>query len=99
MDRSRWSRSMAARRVCSNRIGNSTLKDMKKIISTDRAPKAIGPYSQAVVIHGFAFLSGQIPIDPETNKLIEGDVVAQTLRVLENIKIVLEACGSSWRRW
>jgi 2-iminobutanoate/2-iminopropanoate deaminase len=68
---------------------------MKTIISTDRAPKAIGPYSQAVVINGFAFLSGQIPIDPETNKLIEGDVVAQTVRVLENIKIVLEACGSS----
>jgi 2-iminobutanoate/2-iminopropanoate deaminase len=68
---------------------------MKKIISTERAPKALGPYSQAVVIHGFAFLSGQIPIDPETNKLIEGDVVAQTVRVLENIKIVLEACGSS----
>jgi 2-iminobutanoate/2-iminopropanoate deaminase len=68
---------------------------MKKIISTDRAPKAIGPYSQAVVINGFAFLSGQIPIDPETNKLIDGDVVAQTVRVLENMKIVLEACGSS----
>jgi 2-iminobutanoate/2-iminopropanoate deaminase len=68
---------------------------MKKIISTDQAPKAIGPYSQAVVINGFAFLSGQIPIDPGTNQLIEGDVVAQTVRVLENIKIVLEACGSS----
>jgi len=68
---------------------------MKKIISTDRAPKAIGPYSQAVVVNGLAFLSGQIPIDPETNQLIEGDVVAQTVRVLENLKIVLEACGSS----
>jgi 2-iminobutanoate/2-iminopropanoate deaminase len=68
---------------------------MKKIISTDRAPKAIGPYSQAVVVNGLAFLSGQIPIDPETNQLIQGDVVAQTVRVLENLKIVLEACGSS----
>lgn len=68
---------------------------MKKIISTDRAPKAIGPYSQAVVVNGLAFLSGQIPIDPETNQLIQGDVVAQTVRVLENMKIVLEACGSS----
>jgi 2-iminobutanoate/2-iminopropanoate deaminase len=68
---------------------------MKKIISTDRAPKAIGPYSQAVVVNGLAFLSGQIPIDPETNQLIDGDVVAQTVRVLENLKIVLEACGSS----
>ena len=68
---------------------------MKKIISTDKAPKAIGPYSQAVVANGFAYLSGQIPIDPETNQLIQGDVVAQTVRVLENLKIVLEACGSS----
>jgi 2-iminobutanoate/2-iminopropanoate deaminase len=68
---------------------------MKKIISTDRAPGAIGPYSQAVVANGFAFLSGQIPIDPATNQLIDGDVVAQTVRVLENLKIVLEACGSS----
>ncbi len=68
---------------------------MKKIISTDLAPKAIGPYSQAIVINGFAFLSGQIPLDPETNALIQGDVVAQTVRVLENMKIVLEACGSS----
>src|SRR5580698_6220463 len=68
---------------------------MKKIISTDLAPKAIGPYSQAVVVNGLAFLSGQIPIDPETNQLIQGDMVAQTVRVLENLKIVLEACGSS----
>jgi 2-iminobutanoate/2-iminopropanoate deaminase len=68
---------------------------MKKIISTDRAPQAIGPYSQAVVVNGLAFLSGQIPMDPETNQLIQGDVVAQTVRVLENMKIVLEACGSS----
>ncbi|HVO99380.1 MAG TPA: RidA family protein [Bryobacteraceae bacterium] len=68
---------------------------MKKAISTDRAPGAIGPYSQAILANGFAFLSGQIPIDPATNQLIEGDVVAQTVRVLENMKIVLEACGSS----
>jgi 2-iminobutanoate/2-iminopropanoate deaminase len=68
---------------------------MKKTISTERAPKAIGPYSQAVVSNGFAFLSGQIPLDPATGKLIEGDVAAQTVRVLENLKTVLEACGSS----
>jgi 2-iminobutanoate/2-iminopropanoate deaminase len=68
---------------------------MKTIISTDKAPGAIGPYSQAVLANGFAFLSGQIPIDPVTNTLIDGDIVAQTVRVLENIKIVLEACGSS----
>jgi len=68
---------------------------MKKIISTDRAPQAIGPYSQAVITHGLAFLSGQIPLDPATNQLIEGDIAAQTGRVLENLKAVLEACGSS----
>lgn len=68
---------------------------MRKIISTDRAPKAIGPYSQAVVTNGFAFLSGQIPLDPTTNQLIEGDISAQTERVFENIKGLLEACGSS----
>lgn len=68
---------------------------MKKIISTDAAPKAIGPYSQAVVMNGFAFLSGQIPIDPSTNQLIEGDIVAQTERVMENLKALLAACESS----
>jgi 2-iminobutanoate/2-iminopropanoate deaminase len=68
---------------------------MKQIISTDRAPKAIGPYSQAVVSNGFAFLSGQIPLDPVTNQLIEGDIASQTERVIENLKAVLEACGSS----
>jgi 2-iminobutanoate/2-iminopropanoate deaminase len=71
---------------------------MKKIISTGRAPKAIGPYSQAVVMNGFAFLSGQIPLDPETNQLIEGDIADQTARVIENLRAVLEACGSSLDR-
>ena len=70
----------------------------KKIISTDAAPKAIGPYSQAVIANGFAFLSGQIPLDPATNQLIEGDIAAQTERVFENLKAVLGACGSSLAR-
>lgn len=64
-----------------------------KIVSTDQAPKAIGPYSQAVVSNGFAFLSGQIPLDPATGQLVEGDVQAQTERILENLKAVLEAAG------
>jgi|SRR5579862_3717271 2-iminobutanoate/2-iminopropanoate deaminase len=68
---------------------------MKKIISTEDAPKAIGPYSQAVVMNGFAFLSGQIPLDPTTNQMVEGDIATQTERVLENLKGVLAACGSS----
>ncbi len=66
-----------------------------KIISTEKAPKALGAYSQAVVSNGFAFLSGQIPLDPATGQLIDGDAGAQTARVLENLKAVLEACGSS----
>src|SRR5690348_501052 len=68
---------------------------MKQIIATASAPKAIGPYSQAVIHNGMVFLSGQIPIDPSTNQLIEGDIAAQTERVLENVKAVLEASGSS----
>lgn len=66
-----------------------------KIIATPNAPAAIGPYSQAVVSNGFAFLSGQIPLDPATAKIVEGDVAAQTERVLENLKAVLESCGAS----
>ncbi|HSB15026.1 MAG TPA: RidA family protein [Bryobacteraceae bacterium] len=71
---------------------------MKTIIATDRAPKAIGPYSQAVVANGLVFASGQIPLDPTTGILIEGDIAAQTERVLENLKAVLEAAGSSLDR-
>jgi 2-iminobutanoate/2-iminopropanoate deaminase len=69
-----------------------------KIISTPNAPAAIGPYSQAVVSKGFAFLSGQIPLDPATGQVIEGDIAAQTQRVLENLKAVLDGCGSSLDR-
>jgi len=71
---------------------------MKKIVATEKAPKAIGPYSQAVVHNGLAFLSGQIPLDPATGQLVEGDIAAQTTRVLENLKAVLEACGSGLDR-
>jgi 2-iminobutanoate/2-iminopropanoate deaminase len=68
---------------------------MKQTIATDNAPKAIGPYSQAVVWNEMAFLSGQIPLDPATGQIVEGDIAAQTGRVLENIKAVLAASGSS----
>jgi 2-iminobutanoate/2-iminopropanoate deaminase len=68
---------------------------MRKTVSTEQAPKAIGPYSQAVVHNGVAYLSGQIPLDPATNQLVEGDIAAQTERVLQNLKAVLEACGAS----
>jgi 2-iminobutanoate/2-iminopropanoate deaminase len=68
---------------------------MKQIVATDTAPKAIGPYSQAVTHNGLIFASGQIPLDPSTGQLIEGDVAAQTARVLDNLKAVLGAAGSS----
>jgi 2-iminobutanoate/2-iminopropanoate deaminase len=64
-------------------------------IATDRGPKAIGPYSQAVRANGFVFLSGQIPLDPKTQQVVEGDAAVQTERVLENLKAVVEAAGSS----
>ena len=68
---------------------------MRQTVSTPAAPKAIGPYSQAIVYGGVAYLSGQIPLDPNTNQLVDGDIAAQTERVLENLKAVLEACGAS----
>jgi len=68
---------------------------VRQIISTDQAPRAIGPYSQAIVHNGLAFLSGQIPLHPATGQMVEGDITAQTERVLENIKSLLGACGSS----
>lgn len=63
-------------------------------VSTELAPEAIGPYSQAVVSDGWVFCSGQIPLDPETMELVEGDVQAQTEQVLVNLRAVLEAAGA-----
>jgi 2-iminobutanoate/2-iminopropanoate deaminase len=70
-------------------------KFMRTVISTDNAPKAIGPYSQAIKANGLIFISGQTPIDPATQQMIEGDVAAQTERVLRNIEGILKAAGSS----
>lgn len=67
----------------------------KQIISTDNAPKAIGPYSQAVKVGNSLYLSGQIPLDPETGKVVEGGIVAQTYQSLRNIKSILEAADYS----
>jgi len=67
----------------------------REVVTTEKAPRAIGPYEQAIKINGFLFTSGQIAIDPTTGKLLEGDISAQTRRVLENLKAVLEAGGSS----
>lgn len=67
----------------------------REVILTEKAPRAIGPYSQAVKAGGFVFVSGQIPVDPSTGELVTGDIKAQTERVLENVKAILQAAGSS----
>lgn len=69
---------------------------MKKIISTDNAPKAIGPYSQAVQMDSFLFCSGQIPIDPKTNEVFTGDIKTQTEMVIKNIEGVLKAADMNF---
>ena len=67
---------------------------VKEIIQTDQAPKAIGPYSQAIRTSGFVFASGQIPIDPETGQFVAGGIAEQTQQVIKNLSRVLEAAGS-----
>jgi 2-iminobutanoate/2-iminopropanoate deaminase len=69
---------------------------MKNIIFTDKAPKAIGPYSQAVEINGMLYISGQIPIDPLTSKIIEGGIKEQTEQVMKNIGAILSEAGYSY---
>ena len=67
----------------------------KRVVETGGAPKAIGPYSQAIIHGGIVYCSGQIPLDPATGQIVEGGIAEQTVRVLENLKAVLEAAGSS----
>jgi 2-iminobutanoate/2-iminopropanoate deaminase len=69
---------------------------MKKQVQTDKAPKAIGPYSQGIIANGFVFCSGQIPIDPATGELNTGSIEDQSRQVLKNLGAVLEAAGSSF---
>jgi 2-iminobutanoate/2-iminopropanoate deaminase len=71
---------------------------MREVVSTNRAPQAIGPYSQAIRANGFIFTAGQIALDPATGQVAEGDVARQTTRVLENLKGIVEAAGSSLDR-
>lgn len=70
---------------------------MKRIIKTDFAPAAIGPYSQAIEINGTLYISGQIPIDPKTGKVIEGGITEQTDLVMKNIGVILETAGYSYQ--
>ncbi|MFH1228777.1 MAG: RidA family protein [Planctomycetota bacterium] len=67
----------------------------KRIIKTDKAPAAIGPYSQAVMVDGWLFLSGQIPINPATNQVVENNITKQSEQVLSNIKAVIESVGGT----
>lgn len=68
---------------------------MKKAIQTDKAPAAIGPYSQAIIAGDLLFISGQLPIDPPTGKLIEGSMTEQTRKIMKNIKAVAAEAGAS----
>jgi 2-iminobutanoate/2-iminopropanoate deaminase len=67
----------------------------REAVSTPHAPKAIGPYSQAIKANGFVFITGQIPIDPATGNIVEGDITKQTEQVLKNLSAILQAAGSS----
>jgi 2-iminobutanoate/2-iminopropanoate deaminase len=67
-----------------------------KKITTDKAPSAIGPYSQGIIANGFLFTAGQIPLDPVAGKIVEGGIVEQTERVMQNLEEVLRAAGASW---
>jgi len=66
---------------------------MRRIISTKNAPAAIGPYSQAIEVNGTLYISGQVPIDPSTGKIVEGGITDQTRQVMKNIGAILEAAG------
>jgi 2-iminobutanoate/2-iminopropanoate deaminase len=68
---------------------------MRKVIQTEKAPKPVGPYSQAVKVDKFLFVSGQVAIDPEKGKIIANGIKAQTARVMENLKAILQAAGYS----
>jgi 2-iminobutanoate/2-iminopropanoate deaminase len=77
------------------RAKNERREEMKKEVKTDKAPKALGPYSQAIVANGFVFASGQIAVDPATGELNQGSLEDQARQVLKNLTAVLEAAGSS----
>ena len=67
---------------------------MKNVITTDRGPKPIGPYSQAIKANGFVYVSGQVALDPKTGEMMAGDIEQQTERTIENLKAIVEASGT-----
>src|SRR6476661_7992693 len=85
----------ASARAVSARARSSRLPDMRQAVATPLAPKAIGPYSQAIRAGSLLFVSGQVPIDPATGQIVEGDIAAQTHRVFRNISEILKAGGAS----
>ena len=70
---------------------------MKKIINTQQAPAAVGPYSQAVEVNGTLYISGQVPLDPKTGKVVPGSIAEQTARSLENIGAILDEAGYTYK--
>jgi 2-iminobutanoate/2-iminopropanoate deaminase len=88
---------LGAAAVLSPKIISASIRseEMKKEVKTDKAPQAIGPYSQGIVANGFVFCSGQIPIVPQTGQLSTGGIDDQTRQVLKNVSAVLEAAGTS----
>jgi len=68
----------------------------KKVVFTEKAPKPIGPYSQAIIAGNLIFTAGQIPIDPATNQVVQGNIKEQTRRVLENLRAILESVGATF---
>lgn len=82
-------------RVTFDAIDGESLVSLTQV-QTDRAPAAIGPYSQAIIANGFLFTAGQIALDPTSGQIVSGDVVAQAERVLANLKAILDEAGASW---
>ena len=78
--------------------GSNNQGSSKRTIQTDGAPKALGPYSQAIVANGMVYCAGQIPLDPATGNLVEGGIAEQTHQVLKNLRAVLRAAGSDLDR-
>jgi len=88
----------AAKKTVAQKTAAAPRQTRRTVISTELAPKAIGPYSQAIRANGFVFCAGQTPIDPAVGKLIDGDVPAQTRRVLHNLSAILETASTSLSR-
>jgi 2-iminobutanoate/2-iminopropanoate deaminase len=74
------------------------MSSAREAVSSPNAPKALGPYSQAIKANGFVFVSGQVPIDPATGNLVTGGIEEQTQQVLKNVSAILEAAGTGWEK-